>query len=50
MRKISLVLFLVFVWMANANAQSIIENFESNSLNWNETAETNDAGNAIIDK
>lgn len=50
MRKISFVLFLVFVWMANANAQSIIENFESNSLNWNETAETNNAGNAIIDK
>ena len=46
-------LFMVLVAVLTAltsNAQSIKETFDSNSLNWNETAESNPEGNAIIDK
>lgn len=45
-------LFLLFTGISvlTLNAQSIKETFDSNSLNWNETADTNNAGNAIIDK
>lgn len=48
-RRFFMVLVVALTVLA-ANAQSIKETFDSNSLNWNETAESNPEGNAIIDK
>lgn len=48
-RKFFMVLIVVLATLTT-NAQSIKETFDSNSLDWNETVATNDAGNAIIDK
>lgn len=44
------ILMIAVLTVLSTNAQSIKETFDSNSLNWNETAITNDAGNAVIDK
>lgn len=48
-RRIFMLLIVVLA-VFTTNAQSIKETFDSNSLNWNETAETNPEGSAIIDK
>ncbi len=50
MKKRFFMVLITALTVLTTNAQSIKENFDSNSLNWNETAVTNDAGNAIIDK
>ena len=50
MKKRFFMALVAVLTVLTSNAQSIKETFDSNSLNWNETAATNDAGNAIIDK
>lgn len=40
---------VVALSILSTKAQTIKETFDTNSLNWNETAVTNDAGSAIID-
>lgn len=50
MKRFFLALMLAIAYASTTNAQSIRETFDSNSLGWNETAISNDAGSAIIDK
>lgn len=41
---------VALLYLATANAQSLKETFDSNSLNWNECATESDYGTSIIDK
>ena len=41
---------VALLYLASANAQSLKETFDSNSLNWNECATESDFGTSIIDK
>lgn len=50
MKKICLSTLFVFTFCFSVNAQVIKETFDSNSLDWNETASESNAGKSIIDK
>lgn len=50
MKKIIILFCAMIVSLAGANAQSVKETFDSNSLNWNECAAESDAGTSVIDK
>ena len=50
MRKIITICLTMYLALTCANAQSVKETFDSNSLNWNECAIESDAGTSIIDK
>ncbi len=50
MKKIIVLFCTIIMSLADANAQSIKETFDSNSLNWNECAAESDAGTSVINK
>lgn len=50
MKKCILFLVVVITCTASVKSQSIVETFDSNSLNWNECASESNSGTSIIDK
>ena len=50
MKKECLCFILAFTCAMSIKAQVIKENFDSNSLDWNETASESNAGKSVIDK
>lgn len=50
MKRLFIIMAVALLYIASANAQSIKETFDSNSLNWNECATESDFGTSIIDK
>ena len=50
MKRFICVIFTLLLFCGLSNAQSIIETFDSNSLNWNECASESNAGTSIINE
>ena len=44
MKRLFIFMAVALLYLASANAQSIKETFDSNSLNWNECATESDFG------
>ena len=50
MKRLFIFMAVALLYLASANAQSIKETFDSNSLKWNECVTESDFGTSIIDK